>query len=133
TPYVGTVNITSSGGQVNSTTFNVWVAQKGGVTAAIKGNWTQVFSTPAPYARINWSASIQLNATGSTATISPTATVANVISVASWTITAKGYKVTKNITASSSGTVAVPGNWTPSFLGAGNYYTKTAQVGGSPV
>ncbi|MCI4343437.1 MAG: hypothetical protein L3J92_04905 [Thermoplasmata archaeon] len=133
TPYAGTVNITSSGGQVNSTTFKVWVAQKGGVTAAIKGNWTQVFSTPAPYARINWSASIQLNATGSTAAISPTATVANVISVASWTITAKGYKVTKNITASSSGTVAVPGNWTPSFLGAGNYYTKTAQVGGSPV
>src|SRR5208282_5091654 len=38
TPYVGTVNITSSGGQVNSTTFNVWVAQKCGVTAAIKGN-----------------------------------------------------------------------------------------------
>jgi hypothetical protein len=133
TPYTGTVNITSSGGQVNSTTFYVWVAQKGGVTAKIAGNWTQVFTTPAPYARINWSTSIQMNATGSTATISPSATVANVISVASWTITAKGYKVTKNITASSTGAVAVPGNWTPSFLGAGNYYTKTAQVGGSPV
>jgi hypothetical protein len=133
TPYTGTVNITSSGGQVNSTTFYVWVAQKGGVSAQITGNWSRAFTTPAPYAVINWSAAVQLNATGSAATISPTATVPNVISVASWTITAKGYKVINNITASSTGKVAVPGNWTPSFLGAGNYYTKTAPVGGSPI
>jgi len=132
TPYLGTVNITSSGGQVNNTTFKVWVAQKGGVTANITGNWTHSFTTPAPYARINWSTAINLNATGSTAIISPTATVSNVISVASWTITAKGYKQTKNFSA-SQGAVPVPGNWTPTFLGAGNYYTKTALVGGSPV
>ncbi len=132
TPYVGTVNITSSGGQVNSTTFRVWVAQTGGVTAKITGNWTSAFTTPGPYARINWSNAVQLNATGSSAVVSPTATVQNVISVASWTITAKGYKATKNLTASQSA-VPVPGNWTPQFLGAGNYYTKTAMVGGSPV
>ena len=132
TPYIGTVNITSSGGQVNSTIFRVWVAGSGGVTAKITGNWTRSFTTPAPYALINWSTAINVNATGSTATISPTAPVPNVISVASWTITAKGYKQTKNFTA-SQGAVPVPGNWTPSFLGAGNYYTKTAMVGGSPV
>jgi hypothetical protein len=132
TPYLGTVNITSSGGQVNSTTFRVWVAQTGGVTAKIEGNWTRSFTTPAPYARINWSNAIQLNATGSTAIISSGANVSNVISVASWTITAKGYKATENFSASQSA-VPVPGNWTPLFLGAGNYYTKTALVGGSPV
>lgn len=132
TPYLGTVNITSSGGQVNTTTFKVWVAQTGGVTAKITGNWTSSFTTPAAYARINWSTAINLNATGSSAVISPTATVHNVISVASWTITAKGYKETKNFSASQHA-VPVPGNWTPTFLGAGNYYTKTAIVGGSPV
>ncbi len=132
TPYIGTVNITSSGGQVNSTTFKVWVAQTGGVTAQITGNWTHSFATPAPYAVINWSTAINVNATGSSAIVSPTATVHNVISVASWTITAKGYKQTKNFSASQNA-APVPGNWTPSFLGAGNYYTKTAMVGGSPV
>ncbi len=132
TPYTGSVNITSSGGQVNSTIFKVWVAQTGGVTAKITGNWTSSFTSPGPYARINWSQVIQVNATGSSALISPTATVKNVISVASWTIQAKGYKQTRNFTA-SQGAIAVPGNWTPTFLGAGNYYTKTANVGGSPV
>jgi hypothetical protein len=132
TYYKGTVNITSSGGQVNNTTFRVWVAQTGGVTAKITGNWTNSFTTPAPYARINWSNAIQLNATGSSAVISPGTKVANPISVASWTITAKGYKQTQNFSASLGG-VPVPGNWTPSFLGAGNYYTKTALVGGSAV
>jgi hypothetical protein len=132
TPYRGTVNITSSGGQVNNTTFYVWVAQKGGVTAVITGNWTHAYTSPAAYARINWSNVIRVNATGSSAVISSKATVPNVISVASWTITAKGYKQTKNITASTGGT-PLPGNWTPSFLGAGNYYTTDGIVGGQPV
>jgi hypothetical protein len=132
TPYIGSVNITSSGGQTNNTTFRVWVAQTGGVTAKITGNFTHEFTSPGNYARINWSTAVNLNATGSSAVISPTSKVANVISVASWTISAKGYKQTKNFSA-SQGAVAVPGNWTPTFLGAGNYYTKTALVAGSAV
>jgi PKD domain len=133
TPDKGNLTITSSGGLVNSTTFRVWIAATGGVTAKITGNWTNSFSTPGPYSRVNWSTILQLNATGSTAKISPTAPVPSVISVALWTITAKGYKSTTNY-SSSTGNARVPlGNLTPQFLGAGNYYTKTALVGGQPV
>jgi hypothetical protein len=131
TPYKGNLTITSSGGLINSTTFRVWVAGAGGVTAKISGNWSNSFTTPGPYSRVNWSTVLQLNATGSTATISPTAPVQNVISVALWTITAKGYKSTQNF--SSSAGAAPLGNVSRQFLGAGNYYTKTALVGGQPV
>jgi len=129
--YAGTLNVTSSGGITNETKFNVWVGQ-GTVAASILGNWSSsAYSAAGPYAKVNWSTTLHFNATNSVATLSPTAPIKNVISISVWTFTAKGYKYTVNLSASSR---AQPlGNVTLQFLGAGIYYANGMTINGTPV
>jgi hypothetical protein len=133
TPYAGTLTVTSSGGLVNSTKFNVYVAQ-GPVTAAIQTNasaYQNRTSGSVPYVFVNWSTVLRFNASASTAQIAPGATIPGVLSVASYTITAKGYTTKANY---SEGQGAYFGsNYSWQFLGAGVYYNNHTTIGGSPV
>ena len=129
-PYAGKLTVTSSGGLVNSTEFYVWVG-KGPVTAVISSNATASQNRTAagtPYVFVNWGTVLYFNATASTAKISPTATVPGVLSVASFTITAKGYKATQNYSAALG--ASFQSNWSYQFLGAGVYYTSHTTING---
>jgi hypothetical protein len=126
-PDPGSLTVTSSGGLTNSTTFYVWVAA-GPVTAGIASNATanetkSVAGTT--YLLINWSTNLQFNATPSTAQVSPAATVSGVLSVASFSLVAKGFKQTANYSVSAcQGGACFGSNFTPPFLGAGSYLTS---------
>jgi hypothetical protein len=133
TPYPGSLQVTSSGGLTNTTHFFVYVAQ-GPVTAVIQSNASSSqnrSSGGVPYVLIPWSTVLYFNASASTATIAPGASVPGVVSVASYTITAKSFSVKQNY---SEGQGAYFGsNYSYQFLGAGVYYTNHTTIGGSPV
>lgn len=133
TPEAGKLTVTSSGGLVNSTNFFVWVGE-GPVTAVLTSNASASqnrSSGGVPYVLVNWSAVLHFTASGSTAKISPSAPLPGVLSVASYTIVAKGYKATQNY---STGQGAYFGsNYSSEFLGAGVYYNNHTTIGGSPV
>jgi Protein of unknown function (DUF1416) len=120
----GTLTVTSSGGLTDSTTFHVWVAA-GPVTAGIASNATAYQTRSAggtTYLWVNWSTTLKFNATLSTAEVSPSATVAGVLSVASFSLVAKGFQQKANY---SVGQGAYFGsNYTVQFLGAGSYLTS---------
>jgi hypothetical protein len=133
TPYAGKLTVTSSGGLVNSTSFFVWVGE-GPVSAVISSNATagqNRTSGSVPYVFVNWSTVLRFNATASTATISPTSPIPGVLSVAYYTITAKGYKATQNYSVSQGAFFA--SNYTYQFLGAGVYYNSHTTIGGAAV
>jgi hypothetical protein len=129
TPYAGTLTVTSSGGLTNTTAFKVWVAS-GPVAAGIEDNATASQNRTTnghPYVFVNWSTTLQFNASGSSANISPSAPVQGVLSVASFSLVAKGFKYTANY---SEGQGAYFGqNWTYQFLGAGAYLTNGTVAG----
>jgi hypothetical protein len=132
-PYAGKLTVTSSGGISNSTNFYVWVGE-GPVTAVISSNASASqnrSSGGVPYVFVNWSTVLYFNASGSSAKISPSAPIPGVLSVASYTITAKGFKATQNY---SVGQGAYFGsNYSYQFLGAGVYYNNHTTIGGAPV
>ena len=130
--YSGKLTVTSSGGLTNSTTFFVWVAQ-GPVVATISVNSTAAQNKTAgttPYVFVNWATVLHFNASASTATVSPSAKVPGVLSVASFTlVSSHGFKQTGNY---SVGQGAYFGsNFTVQFLGAGNYLSSGMVAGTS--
>ena len=133
TPDAGSLSVTSSGGQTNTTHFFVWVAQ-GPVVASISVNSTAGENKTAgttPYVFVNWSTVLHFNASASTAQVSPTATVPGVLSVASFTlVSSHGFKQTANYSVGQN--VRFDSNFSVQFLGAGNYLTTTT-IGGTPV
>lgn len=130
-PFNGTLNVTSSGGITNETTFYVWVAS-GSVKAGLAGNWSAAqYNAAGPYAKVNWSTTLGLNATNSVATISPTAPIHNVIAISVFTFTARGFKYVVNYSASARATPL--GNLSYQFLGAGAYYASGVTVNGTAV
>ena len=134
-PDVGSVTITASGGQVNSTSFKVWVAS-GPVTAGLQVNATAAQTRNAngvTYYQVNWSTVLSLNATGSTAKISPsTPTPQNVISVALITTAGRGFKSITIQNLSRSAGVNPLKNVSYQFLGAGAYIQNTT-INGVPI
>ena len=123
--YSGSVTVTSSAGLVDSVNFFVWVAT-GPVVAGIDSNATagQTFQAGGTtYYWVNWSTTLLFNATPSYAAISPTAPVANVISVASYAFTGSGFKFTGQNFSRSLG-VSPFKNWSYTFLGAGAYLSS---------
>jgi hypothetical protein len=132
-PDPATLIVTSSGGLVNSTKFYVWVGE-GPVTAAVTTNASASqnrSSGGTSYVFVNWSTSLTFNSSASSAKISPSATVPGVLSVASYAITAKGFKVSANFSEGQN--VAFDSPYSYQFLGAGVYYTNHTTIGGSPV
>jgi hypothetical protein len=132
-PYNGTLTVTSSGGLVNSTAFYVWVGA-GPVTPVLSTNasaGSNRTSGTTSYVYVNWGTVLALNATFSTAKISPTAPIPGVVSVALFTVQARGFKVTQNFSVSQS--AEIYNNYSLQFLGAGVYYKNHTTIGGSPV
>ena len=133
TPFAGKLTVTSSGGLTNSTLFNVWVAQ-GPVVPKISVNSTASQNKTAgstPYVFVNWGTVLYFNASASTSAVSPTAKVAGILSVASFSlVSSKGFKQTANYTVSQGAYFG--SNFTVQFLGAGSYLTS-GTVGGTAV
>ncbi|MFY9717869.1 MAG: hypothetical protein WAK40_08090 [Thermoplasmata archaeon] len=132
--YQGTLTITTSGGQTNSTHFYVWVL-KSTPTAVISSNATTAEQMLAggtkPYLQINWSTTLSFTANNSTR---PTG---NPLSIASFSLVAtKAVHKSANFTVSSGGNVSA--NWSvdfspPKTIGTGKYITGDLDVGGTLV
>ena len=132
-PDNGTLTVTSSGGLVNSTKFSVWVGE-GPVTAVLSTNATVGENRTAgthAYVFVNWSTTLSLNASASTAKISPSAPIPGVLSVASFTIVAKGFKASQNFSVGQGANFSSPYSY--QFLGAGVYYTNHTTINGTVV
>jgi hypothetical protein len=125
TPLAGMLTVTSSGGLVDSTAFHVWVAQ-GPVVANIFSNSTAAqikTSGSTHYLFINWGTVLYFNASGSSATVSPSATVPGVLSVASFSlVSSHGFKQTANFSVGQQANFGAP--FTVQFLGAGSYLSS---------
>jgi len=133
TPYSGTLTVTSSGGLVNSTTFYVWVAQ-GPVTAVISTNASASQNRTInghPYVFVNWGTVLYLNASLSSASVSPSAPIPGVRSVAYFQLAAKGFKLTQNYSVSLG--ASFESNFSYQYLGAGVYYSSSTTINGSAV
>jgi hypothetical protein len=129
TPDTGTLTVTSSGGRTNTTAFHVWVAA-GPVTARIESNASTYETRSAngqTYLFVNWSTSLHFNASASTANISSSAPIPGVLSVASFSLAAKGFKQTANYSAGQGAYFG--SNWTVQFLGAGSYLSNGTVAG----
>ncbi|MGI0155663.1 MAG: PKD domain-containing protein, partial [Thermoplasmata archaeon] len=132
-PDAGKLTVRSSGGLSNTTDFFVWVGT-GPVTAVLTSNASASqnrSSGGVQYVLVNWGTVLYFTASASSAQISPSAPTPGVLSVASYTIVAKGFKATQNY---SVGQGAYFGsNYSYQFLGAGVYYSNHTTIGGAPV
>lgn len=122
--YVGSLNLTSSGGRTSQVPFTVYVGSSPPV-AQISVSGTNVSARQiqsfngANYLVVNWSALLHFNASNSTAPVNAgPGAPSGVISVALWNITDAGSQ-TYNYTASSGKNPL--DNVTTSFLGKGKY------------
>ncbi len=136
--YNGTLSITSSGGSTASVAFHVYVGN-GGITGSIVSNATAYekrMSGTTPYLMVNWSTSLQFNATGYASSLYAGGP-AGILSVASWNASAGPYNTTSNLTASAG--AYVPGNFTVTFndggtgAGADTEYLTDGNVSGTLV
>jgi len=129
----GTLTITTSGGQTNSTNFTVWVLTST-PTAVISSNATAAEMKLAgvkPYLEINWSTTLSFTANNSTRP------VGNPLSVAAFSLVAtKAVHQSANFTVASGGNVSA--NWSvdfspPKTIGTGKYIQGDLDVGGTLV
>jgi hypothetical protein len=130
----GSLNLTSSGGTSATVAFHVYVGS-GAPTGSIVSNASAAQKKNAsgtPYLWVNWSTSLQFNATGFTSALGFTGAPAGIISVASWNATDGPRNVTSNLTAGSG---ADPmDNFTVTFDAAGDpQYLATATVGADSI
>ena len=128
--FLGTLTLTSSGGQTSTANFHVYTDDST-PTAVITTNQTQVAAGAGHYVQVNWGRTLHFNASASTDTINAQTTVPGVRSVAAWNLSTGTSSVT--IANYSSGAGAKFGsNFTVTFLGAGAYLTS-GNVNGTPV
>jgi hypothetical protein len=125
----GSVTVTSSGGQVNSTKFYVWVAE-GPVTAGIAVNASAYQTRSAgstTYYMLNWSDSLSFNSTPSKALISGSApaNVQNVISISAYSLVGRGFKYATAANFSWGQGQNASKDYSYQFLGAGAYIVNT--------
>lgn len=114
--YSGTLKVTGSGGQTNSTNFKVY-ASNSVPTAKIVANCTVQNSGGVNYCLVNWSSTVHFNSTGSVATLPGSGAPKGVISVATFNLTA--FKSTWLANYSNGAKTA--SNFTQTLLGAGHY------------
>jgi len=117
--YHGTVKVTGSGGQSNTTTFTVY-ASSATPQAVISVNSTVQNAGGVNYTIVNWSTSLHFNATKSVLPLS-TAPVAGVLGDSIWNLTA--FKSTWPANYSWSAGVNPSNNFSTTLLGAGHYIT----------
>ena len=134
--FTGTLTVTDSGGAVNSSTFYVYVlASTNKPTAVISANVTANNTTTTPHGNLYFTVqngtTVGFNATAPNVTLP----FPNKLSIASYTLVAKGVKKIANFTTSSGGNASA--NWSVEFsptvtLGAGPYLTQ-ATINGTVV
>ena len=118
--YHGSVMVTGSGGQSNSTSFTVY-ASSAAPQAVISVNNTTTLKDGENYTIVNWSATLHFNATASDLPLSGATGQQDVLSVTLFNLTA--YKSTWLENFSWSAGVNASQNWSYTFLGAGHYLT----------
>jgi len=122
--FVGTLNVTSSGGLTNQISFTVYVGDQS-PTAKIQGNWTAAQNKSVnghQYILVNWSTQLQFNLTGSSSTLYAGAPVNGVISDAVWNLTSHNFtQILGNFSAGAGANTSTSVSY--SFQGAGNYLT----------
>lgn len=125
TALTGSLTVTNSGGLVNTVAFHIWVVPGGLTKAGISYNatGTQVRQTAlgTTYLYLNWSSSVQFNASGSSGNLGAP-TVPSVLSIASFVVTAKDYKTTANFSVGQGARFL--SNWSLAFLGNGLYLSN---------
>ncbi|MGD0718041.1 MAG: hypothetical protein ABSA15_00450 [Thermoplasmata archaeon] len=125
TALTGTLTVTNSGGLVNTVAYHVWVVSAGLTKANISYNatGTQVRQTTAgtTYLYVNWSTTLQFNASGSSANVGFPA-VPSVLSVASFKVTANQFQTIANFSVSQGARFL--SNWSLAFLGNGLYLSN---------
>lgn len=130
--YVGTLNVTSSGGPTNQISFTVYVGNQP-PTGQIQGNWTALQNNSVSgdqYILVNWSTSLQFNLTGSLSTLYAGAPVDGVISDAVWNLTSHNFTtILANFSAAAGANTSTPVSY--SFQGAGNYLSAGLVDGNS--
>ncbi len=131
--YVGTLNVTASGGLTNQITYTVYAGNQT-PTAVIDGNWTAAENQSVSghqYIILNWSQSLTFNLTGSMSTLYSGAPVHGVISDAVWNLTSHNFTdILANYSAGAGANTSTPVSY--SFQGAGSFLT-TGLVDGNPV
>ncbi len=130
--YVGSVNVTSSGGTTSQTGFTVWVgsAPPVPVIASNASAAEKATSGGVPYLIVNSSTTLYFNVTGSTSPLAANLTAHGVLADAIWSIAAHSYNVTANYSAGAG--AQVNSNLTETFLDNGVYY-RNATIGGQTV
>jgi len=122
TPFSGNLEVVSSSGLTNNTTFFVWVVSSTPV-AGIASNATAAEMKKAgttPFLFINWSTTLHFNATATTLT------KPNALAISLYSLKAKNYTSTANYSASkgakpnSNWTVAFGSNTTSNVTGPGH-------------
>lgn len=134
--YTGTLTVTDSGGAVNSSTFHVYVLPTTNKpTAKVSANATTNQTNTTVHGNLYFTVvngtTLGFNATAPNVTLA----FPNKLSIASFTIVAKGVKKTANFTTSSGGNASA--NWSVEFspsstIGAGPYLTQ-ADINGTIV
>ena len=130
--FVGTLNVTSSGGLTNQISFTVYVGDES-PTVRINGNWTAAENKTVgghQYVILNWSDSLTFNLTGSFSTLYSGAPVNGVISDAVWNVTSHNFTYQiANYSAGAGANTSTPVSY--SFQGAGNFLTAGLVSGNS--
>ncbi|MCI4321358.1 MAG: PKD domain-containing protein [Thermoplasmata archaeon] len=127
--YTGSLTVTSSGGQKNTTAFHVY-ASDALPTAHISVNTTVKSQGGENYVIVNWSTTLHFNATASTIPLYGTTTIPGVLSVAAYNLTAFKSSWLTNLSQAAGANPL--GNFSKPLLGAGHYLTAGI-VGGSPI
>ncbi|MCI4326163.1 MAG: PKD domain-containing protein [Thermoplasmata archaeon] len=119
--YTGSVKVTGSGGQSNSTKFTVYASSEA-PTAVISVNSTVQNKGGENYTIVNWSSTLQFNASTSVLPLTGApGGVHGVLSVALFNVTAFKSSWLKNLSASAGANAS--GNDALTFLGGGHYLT----------
>jgi PKD domain len=117
--YHGSVKVTGSGGQSNSTTFTVY-ASSAAPTVVISVNNTTTLKDGENYTIVNWSSTLHFNATSSLLPLTGTPQH-DVLSVTLFNLTAYKSSWLENFSWSAGANASQ--NWSYTFLGAGHYMT----------
>jgi PKD domain len=122
--FVGTLNVTSSGGLTNKISFTVYVGDES-PTIRINGNWTAAQNKSVAgnqYILLNWSNSLTFNLTGSFSSLYAGAPVLGVISDSVWNVTSHNFTYQiANFSAGAGANTSTQVGY--SFQGAGNFLT----------
>lgn len=132
--YSGTVQVTSSGGKVNTTGFKILVGSTPPMPSITSNATAAMRQTVGgtPYLIVNSSQLLYFNITNSTAPLGYTSAPNGVLSIALWNVTGQGFHLPLTNFTAAANPKGVNQNFTVAFTGAGAYLSQ-GLVGSSTV